>query len=376
VALVFRPPVRWLERHGVRPYISAALVVVLLFGVLAAGAYTVSMSATTWLADARTSLRDVGTKLKALTEPVAKAQRELEGMGAELGGLGAATQPVAAAEPPADAEDEDDDERWIDQGRRENGEAEQDPPAAPATVRVDQGPSITSVVLNYSQSVLFGLAMTVGVVFFLVGSGDSFLRKFVELQPRLHDKKAAVFAMRRLEHQVGVYLATQTLINLGLGLALWLQFELMGLPNAWFWGLTVGVLNYIPYLGPTMGAVLVAVAAVLVFDLPYALLPPAAVVWSNIVEANVVTPIVQGKRLRLSAAVVFLWIVVWGWIWGLMGVLLAVPMLVVVKIFCEHIERLRPVAARPARAADARPGRVRRRRQAAAIRPSRPARCG
>jgi len=167
----------------------------------------------------------------------------------------------------------------------------------------------------------------------------------VQVMPTLTDKKRVVETARDIQRHVSMYLGTITLINIAIGLVVALAMYLLGMPNPLLWGALLTVLNYIPYLGPLVCIAIVGLVSLLTFDTPVQiLLPPAVILAVNIVEGQFLTPILAGRRLALSPVAVFLSLVVLGWIWGTIGVLIAVPMLVTTRLVCEHIESLNPIA--------------------------------
>lgn len=118
----------------------------------------------------------------------------------------------------------------------------------------------------------------------------------------------------------------------------------IGLPNPILWGVTVALLNYIPYLGPLTGLVLLTFVAVMTFDeIGQIALVPATFLCLTTLEGQLLNPMILGERLNLNPVVVFLSLLFWGWLWGALGVLLAVPILVTLKIVCDHVERLAPL---------------------------------
>jgi predicted PurR-regulated permease PerM len=135
------------------------------------------------------------------------------------------------------------------------------------------------------------------------------------------------------------------LINLGLGLAVGSAVALLGLRNPIMWGVMVAVLNFVPYLGALTGIVCLTLGAVLSFDsFGYALLFPAAYLLFAGLEGNFITPWVMGKSLTLNPVMILLSLTFWGWLWGIAGIILAVPILASFKIFCAHIEPMEPLA--------------------------------
>ena len=120
---------------------------------------------------------------------------------------------------------------------------------------------------------------------------------------------------------------------------------LLGLRNPIMWGAMVAVLNFVPYLGALTGIICMTLGAVLSFDrFSYALVFPAAYLILAILEGNFITPLVMGRSLTLNPVMVLLSLIFWGWMWGVAGVILAVPILAAFKIFCAHLKPLEPVA--------------------------------
>jgi predicted PurR-regulated permease PerM len=139
-------------------------------------------------------------------------------------------------------------------------------------------------------------------------------------------------------------LRTITLINIGLGLATWGVLAALRMPNAGLWGMLAGVLNIVPYLGAVATAGVLTLAAVASFDsLGHALLMPGAFLLLNLIEANVVTPVLLGREFPLNAVAVFVGLLFWGFVWGVPGAILAVPIMVTLKIVCDRFRSLRPL---------------------------------
>ena len=226
------------------------------------------------------------------------------------------------------------------QGNRRSGQHSAEWPVRPEYIVG----TIAGALLSSTQSVLAGAVVMLILLYFLLASGDLFLRKLVRVLPKLSDKKRAIEIARQTERHVSTYLATVTLINMGLGLAVALAMKLVGMPNPVLWGVTAGLLNYIPYLGPIVTAGVLTLVAVLSFDeLGRALIVPALYMVINGLEGYLVTPTLLGRRLTLNPVVIFTGLIFWGWLWGIPGALLAVPILATFKIFCDHIPPLAPI---------------------------------
>jgi predicted PurR-regulated permease PerM len=166
----------------------------------------------------------------------------------------------------------------------------------------------------------------------------------VGVLPQFSDKRVAVTIARETEAQISLYLFTTTLINLGVGVATGLAMYLLGLPNAVLWGVVAAVLNFVPYVGAVANIILLALAAFVAFDdTGHALLVPGTFLALNLIESNLVTPMIYGNRMKLNTVALFIGLVFWWYIWGIAGAILAVPIMATVKIACDHIESLAPI---------------------------------
>src|SRR5271165_4962466 len=217
------------------------------------------------------------------------------------------------------------------------------PQKAPQQVEVKKPDPLAAL---FSKTYVFLLAFlqTLILLYFLLSSGDLFLRKLIHILPRFEDKRRAVQIAREVEDSISHYLLTVAVINAGLGTAGGPAFWALGMPNPALWGVLGFVLNFVPYLGAlTLIGILTLVATATFPTLLHALMVPACYLALGIIEGNFITPWIVGRRMTLNPVVIFLGLVFWGWMWGIPGALLAVPMIVIFKIFCDHVEPLAPV---------------------------------
>lgn len=209
---------------------------------------------------------------------------------------------------------------------------------------VVQGPDLAQVFLTNTGQLLTMMVMTAILLFFLLANGYLFLQKTVYILPRFGDKKRAVEIGRDLQVEVSRYLFTITAINIGLGCATAFVMAVLGLPDPLLWGVLAMTLNFIPYAGSIMTTGAILLASVVTFVTPLeALYPPLAFIALTTLEGNLITPMLLGRRLTLNPVIVFISLLFWGWLWGVAGLLLAVPLLVIFKILCDHMEPLRVV---------------------------------
>ncbi len=313
MSVVLSPAVRLLARLRV-PHVLAALVTMLSFaGVLMAIVYAIAQPAVDWVDRAPSELRQLEYKMAWVKKPIANLRQAGKQVDV-ITGVGSGDQ--------------------SDQADGRNG-------TKPAPQQSTPSFSLVDTVVQAAPPVVYGVAVTFVLLFFLLASGDSLMNKAVQISPTLTDKKRVVETGRGIQRHVSTYLGTITVINACVGLLVGLAMYLLHVPNPLLWGVMMGVLNYIPYIGVGFTIVVVSLVGLLTFQSPIdALWPPLTIFGISVVEGQFVTPIVAGRRLALSPVAVFLSLVVMGWIWGIVGVLIAVPLLAVVKLVCEELEPL------------------------------------
>jgi predicted PurR-regulated permease PerM len=197
------------------------------------------------------------------------------------------------------------------------------------------------LLLDQTQNFLAGAAIMFVLLFFLLASGDHFLRKLITALPRLQDKKRAVEISRRIEHDISSYLVAITLINILFGTAVGLALFFLGMPNPGLWGVMAGFLHFVPFLGAIAGLSIVTLVALLTFDQTTTIvLVPTAYLCLNLLAEYILLPFVISHRLMLNPVIVFSWLTFWAWLWGIPGALMAVPLLVIFKIVCERVQSL------------------------------------
>jgi predicted PurR-regulated permease PerM len=182
------------------------------------------------------------------------------------------------------------------------------------------------------------------LLYFLLATSDVLMQKTVHAMPTHAGKKRFLEIAHTIESQMARYFGTVTLINAGLGIATGLAMYWLDMPNPALWGAMAFAFNYFPYLGAGASLIVLTVVAAFTFDeLRQVLLVPAVFFSFTIVEGQFLSPLIIGRHLILSPIVILVSMLFWAWLWGLVGALLAVPILVAIRIFCEHNERLRAV---------------------------------
>jgi predicted PurR-regulated permease PerM len=188
------------------------------------------------------------------------------------------------------------------------------------------------------------IVFTLVLLLFLLASGDMFYEKLVHVMPRLSDKKRAANIVFNIERKLSHYLLTITVINLSLGIVVAVVMWLLDMPSPEMFGVIAFVFNFVPYLGAIAGIAIAAIVAFVSFSWPvWALVVAGAYFACTAVEGQFVTPYCVGRSLRLNTVVVFITISFWAWLWSAVGMIIAVPVLVTIKTFSEHIDGLEPL---------------------------------
>jgi predicted PurR-regulated permease PerM len=295
------PLIRRMAKHRINPPVGAALVVVLLLAGIGWGAYELAAPAQRWAAIAPESFGKAQGKLRGIIRPMQQVSKNMEQAASAVGG----------------------------------------PTGKAPEVVVQSGPSLTSRMFGTTQRVIGGLLEIFILLYFLLAGGDLFLQKLIKVLPNVSDKVKAVDIARATEATVSAYLTTTLLVNLVEGAMVALVLWLLGMPNAVLWGVLVFFLEFVPYLGAATAVVVLTVAGLTTFDqLGRALLVPGSFLAINMLQANLVTPLLLGHRLTLNPVAIFTGLAFFYWIWGVPGAFVAVPLLATFKIFCDNIESL------------------------------------
>jgi len=301
--LLLQPGVRLLGRVHLPRAVGALLAVLLVIGAIVGLVAALSVPAATWA--------------ERLPEGIPRLEAHLQAM---KGPIQALQKVIQQAEQAADA-----------------------PPSRGSIVSVRRDLGITGALFAGTRSVLDGLFTTVLVLYFLLVAGNIFLRRIVEILPTFSNKRQAVDISQQIQEDISAYLLTITAMNAAVGVTTAVAMYLCGLGDPLLWGTTAFLLNYIPILGPLFGVCIFVLVGMLSFEsLWWALLPPALYFGIHLVEGESLTPMLLARRFTLNPVLIILSLVFWFWMWGILGAILAVPMLAILKIISD---RLRPLKA-------------------------------
>jgi predicted PurR-regulated permease PerM len=301
LALTLSPIVRYLQKRGIAPGFAALVLVLLVVSGFFAGAYLLSDPIAEWVARVPEISQRVQQKLSTLRRPVEAVVKASEQV------------------------------RTITEGTSE------------PTVQkvVVQQPGLLSKAAGNIISAVSTAAVTFVLLLFLLASGPMFYEKMINVLPTFRDKKRALAIAYDVEREVSQYLLTITLINISFGIYIAAVMTIVGMPNPVLWGVAALLLNYIPYVGALTGIAMVSVVALISFDsISYALIAPLLYFAAAILEGQFFTPMFLGRRLELNSVAILIFVAMWGWLWGIVGAIIAVPFLVLIKVFCDHFEGL------------------------------------
>jgi predicted PurR-regulated permease PerM len=210
-----------------------------------------------------------------------------------------------------------------------------------------QGPevrpsSLLGAVLSGSATATSGLFTTLLILFYMLVSGETFLRRMVEILPRFRDKRQAVELSLHIERDVSAYLLTVSCINAIVGIATGCVMWACGVANPVLWGTVAFVLNFVPILGAMVGLVIFLMASILSLGVSWwALLPVGLYFGIHILEGEFATPMLLARRFTINPVALILALIFWYWMWGVAGAILAVPLLAIIKIVCDDLRPLR-----------------------------------
>lgn len=301
LALTLNPTVRAFHKLGLAPVVSAVALVMALGGVIGGSALLVSGPVSGWISDAPQLEAELVRKLRVLTSSVEVLQKASD---------------------------------YVDQITSRTV----DPSVQKVVV---QSPGLLTLAVSNMASILPTTLVALMFTLFLLASGDLFYVKLIDAFPRFGDKKRALKIAYGIERSVSHYILVVTVINAILGVVIGLGMWLIGMPQPLLWVLLAFFVNFVPYVGPLIGAGLAGAVAVVSFDnLGHAALAPAIYLVANAIESEFITPVVLGRKLQLNTVSIFVTVVFWSWLWGIAGGLMAVPFLVCIKVICDNVPSL------------------------------------
>jgi predicted PurR-regulated permease PerM len=302
--MLLRPILNFLRRCHIPEAIGAGILLIGIVGIFAAGLVLVSEPASAWLSKAPQMIEEATDRIHDALRPAESIRQ--------------AASKVEKFSVTAPQEDN--------------------------TPKVElKKPSLMNTMLSKTTRFIMLVGETIVLLYFLMASGDLLMLKTIQALPRFKDKKRAVEIANEMQQQVSRYLGAVSIVNVIEGTVIGIGLAIVGMPNPVLWGALAALVNYVPYLGAMFCVACITVVSLVTFEsLGHALLAPAIYVFINVSD-NFISPLVIGRRLVLNPLIVFLAVLFWGWIWGIVGVLIAVPLTMAFKIFCDHFKALAPI---------------------------------
>jgi predicted PurR-regulated permease PerM len=299
---LLQPAMRFMIGFHIPKILGAGIILAIFFGGLVVLGSALTGPAADWMTKVPSSLARLQDRLSAINEPLQQLQRTT----AEVDKI------------------------------TEN-------PATAGTSVTLQGPGLRGFIFSGTRSMVTGFFTMVVLLFFLLISGDMFLRRLVEILPTLSDKKQAVEISREIERNISGYLVTLSIMNVGVGILTGIAMYFCGLSDPVLWGAMALFLNFLLLLGPLVGVCILGIVGLSTFDsLGHAVLPAALYLAIHVTESQVVTPLLLARRFTFNPVAVIVSLLFWYWMWGVAGALLAIPLLATFKITCD---RVRPLMA-------------------------------
>ncbi|MEO8168922.1 MAG: AI-2E family transporter [bacterium] len=306
--MVLHPAARVLRRMHIPTMLGAAIIVILLMGIVTFATLQLIGPAQDWISNAPDRISKIERKVQNLLKPVEEVRRAAE----EIGNIG-----------------------QQDKNKRE--------------VKLTDH-SFTNQILSSTQTLVGHGIVIMILLFFLLASGDGIWTMPSKWCASKIDHSSFMKIIHNIESRLSSYLFTVVLINISVGAIIGVAMFFLGLPNPVLWGVMAGMVNFIPYVGPLIGEVVVGMVALFTFtDVGHALLAPLFYLCLTFVEGNFITPMILGRHFTISPLLIVVSMILWGWLWGIMGLFLAVPVLMLFTILMESVSSipLKPTAAPP-----------------------------
>lgn len=320
-AYTLNPLVVWLERIRMPRVLGTGIVMGAVVCALVLGAYSLRGQMQAILDQLPAAVSKLSAGLASLRKDQASTMKKVQTAASEI--EKATSEPVAPASTPG----------------RPATRVVIDPPAFKLGNFLWAGSVGAAGLIGQASMVLF-------LTFFLLLSGDTYKRKLVRLTgPSLSRRKITVHILDDINESIQRFMFMLFATNVLVGLLTWGALSWSGLENAGAWALAAGLLHLIPYFGPAVTAAAIGMAAFMQFDaLSTALLVAAASLAIATFVGTFVTAWMTGRIASMNPAAVFVALLFWGWLWGIWGMLLSIPIIVIVKVVAQHVEQLQPVA--------------------------------
>ncbi|MEO6248038.1 MAG: AI-2E family transporter [Sphingomicrobium sp.] len=294
VAIALVPLLEWFERRGVPSKLAALLCVILFLGIAIFALASIVLPAMDWVQRIPQRIDQVRHTL----DPVLNLYKSLQ--------------------------------HWIDNTAAKMATTTQ--PKSIRTVRLESTSTVIDSITTQAPHLLIQLFFALLVIFFFLAGWTGMRKRTIVSRGSFQGALTTARVIQQVVEATSTYLGTITLINIGMGALTAAILWFLGMDSPMMWGGIVAVLNYIPYLGPIASVILLAFGGLMTFpDVWHALMPPAIFLGMHLIEANVFTPSLVGRKLEINPLLILVSLSFWAWVWGTTGALLAVPLLIIIK---------------------------------------------
>ena len=294
IAIALVPFLEWLERRRMRSGFAALLCVVLFLAVLNGILVLIVVPASGWFQLLPERIPVIRDNLSVVIDLYSSLQQFIDRTLATIATVPASDAPQLAMQPPG---------------------------------------SLLSLIATSAPHALIQMVFAILVIYFFLANWTRLRRSVIEGREDFRGALTMARVIQNVVDATSAYLATITAINITLGLIVAAALWGLDMPTPLMWGGIVAMLNFVPYLGPILAAVLLTLGGLMSFqDIGTALVPAAIMVGLHLVEANVVTPVIVGRRLTLEPLLILISLSFWTWVWGTLGALLAVPLLIIIRV--------------------------------------------
>jgi len=301
IAIALVPALEWLERHRIPSALAAFLCVILFLALANIAVAAIVFPAAEWFQLLPQRIGQVRETLAPIFALYESLEQFVEGVVEEFG---------AGA------------------------------PAAAQAVRVEPPNSLLQIIATSAPFAAIQMFFAVLVIFFFLSGWTRMRRRTITTRTSFDGAMTTARVIQQVVDATSAYLGTITVVNIGMGLIVALVVHLIGMDTPLMWGGIAALLNYIPYLGPIAAALLLALGGLMSFEDPwFALLPALSFIAIHLVEANLVTPALVGRRLTINPLMILLSLSFWAWVWGTTGALLAVPLLIIARTVMDAAGR-------------------------------------
>ena len=293
IAIALVPMLEWFERHGVPAKIAAVLCVVIFLMIAIFALASIVLPAIDWVALIPQRIDRVTKALAPVLDLYSNLEKFIDRTAANIA--------VGAAD-------------------------------SVRTVRVETPNSMLELITSSAPHAAIQLFFALLVIYFFLAGWTGMRKRTIVSRGSFEGALTTARVIQQVVAATSTYIGTITVINVCLGALTALVLWGLGMDSPLMWGGIVAVLNYIPYLGPIAAALLLALGGLMTFADPWAaLLPPAIFVGLHLIEANVLTPLIVGRKLTINPLLILVSLSFWAWVWGTTGALLAVPLLIILK---------------------------------------------